>query len=182
MFPTKEQSSVGVLLALLNYHRGTFYTAIFMSRQDCSFGFKSWLWLGHSRTFRYLSRSHSCVVLDVCLGSLSCWKVNLHPSLRSWVLWSRFSSRISMYFAPFIFALILTGLPVPNIMLHRRDGARLPPDVMLCIQAKEFNLGFIRPENLVSHGLRVFRCLLANSKRAVMCLLLRRGFHLATLP
>ena len=34
------------------------------------------------------------------------------------------------------------------------------------------NLGFIRPENLVSHGLRVFRCLLANSKRAVMCLLL----------
>uniref|UniRef100_A0AAZ3SMM1 Ryanodine receptor 3 n=1 Tax=Oncorhynchus tshawytscha TaxID=74940 RepID=A0AAZ3SMM1_ONCTS len=31
----------------------------------------------------------------------------------------------------------------------------------------DFNLGFIRPENLVSHGLRVFRCLLANSKRAV---------------
>jgi hypothetical protein len=27
--------------------------------------------------------------------------------------------------------------------------------VMLAIQAKEFNLGFIRPENLVSHGLRV---------------------------
>uniref|UniRef100_A0AAZ3RE88 Transposase n=1 Tax=Oncorhynchus tshawytscha TaxID=74940 RepID=A0AAZ3RE88_ONCTS len=27
----------------------------------------------------------------------------------------------------------------------------------------EFNLGFIRPENLVSHGLRVFRCLLTNS-------------------
>jgi hypothetical protein len=30
-----------------------------------------------------------------------------------------------------------------------------PPDVTLDIQAKEFNLGFIRPENLVSHGLRV---------------------------
>ena len=28
----------------------------------------------------------------------------------------------------------------------------------------------IRAENLVSHGLRVIRCLLANSKRAVMCL------------
>ena len=41
-------------------------------------------------------------------------------------------------------------------MLHRRDGARFPPDVTLGIQAKEFNLGFIRPENLVSHGLRVF--------------------------
>jgi hypothetical protein len=34
-------------------------------------------------------------------------------------------------------------------MLHCRDGARFPPDRMLDIQAKEFNLGFIRPENLV---------------------------------
>uniref|UniRef100_A0AAZ3PAF7 Peptidase S1 domain-containing protein n=1 Tax=Oncorhynchus tshawytscha TaxID=74940 RepID=A0AAZ3PAF7_ONCTS len=31
------------------------------------------LWLGHSRTFRDLSRSQSCVVLAVCLGRLSCW-------------------------------------------------------------------------------------------------------------
>uniref|UniRef100_A0A674A7P5 Transcription factor BTF3 n=1 Tax=Salmo trutta TaxID=8032 RepID=A0A674A7P5_SALTR len=30
-----------------------------------------------------LSKSHSCVVLAVCFGSLSCWKVNLRPSLRS---------------------------------------------------------------------------------------------------
>jgi hypothetical protein len=33
-------------------------------------------------------------------------------------------------------------------------GALFPPDVTLGIQAKEFNLGFIRPEN-VSHGLKV---------------------------
>ena len=33
-------------------------------------------------------------------------------------------------------------------MLHRRVGARFPPDLTLAIQAKEFNLGFIRPENL----------------------------------
>ena len=80
---------------------------------------------------------------------------------------SRFSSRISLYLAPFIFPLILTHLPVPaaskksrqhdgaTTMLHRRDGARFPPDMILGIQAKEFNLGFIRPEHLVSHGLRV---------------------------
>ena len=37
-------------------------------------------------------------------------------------------------------------------MLHRRDGARFPPEVTLGSQAKESNLGFIRPENLVSHG------------------------------
>ena len=40
-------------------------------------------------------------------------------------------------------------------MLHCMDGARFPTDVTLGIQAKEFNLGFIRPKNLVSHGLRV---------------------------
>ena len=40
-------------------------------------------------------------------------------------------------------------------MLHHREHARVPPDVMFGIQGKEFNLGFIRPENLVSHGLRV---------------------------
>ena len=33
-------------------------------------------------------------------------------------------------------------------MLHRRDGARIPPDVKLGIQAKEFNLSFIRPDNI----------------------------------
>jgi hypothetical protein len=55
-------------------------TAIFWSLQRSSIGFKSGLWLAHSRTFRDLSRSHSCVVLAVCLGLLSCWKVNLQPS------------------------------------------------------------------------------------------------------
>ena len=55
-------------------------TAIFRSPQRCYIGFKSGLWLGHLRTFRDLSRSHSCAVLAVCLGPLSCWKVNLHPA------------------------------------------------------------------------------------------------------
>ena len=43
-------------------------TAIFRSLQRCSIRFKSGLWLGHSRMFRGFSRSHYCVVLDVCLG------------------------------------------------------------------------------------------------------------------
>ena len=67
-------------------------------------------------------------------------------------------------------------------MLRSRHGARFLPDVTVGIQAKEFNLGFIRPENLVSRVLRVFRYLLANYKRAVMCLLLRSVFRLPTLP
>ena len=35
--------------------------------------------------------------------------------------------------------------------------------------------------HLVSHGLRVFKCLLAYSKPAVMCILLSSGFRLAIL-
>ncbi len=55
------------------------------SLQDLSSSirFKSGLWLGHSRTFTELSLSHSFVILSVCLGWLSCWKMNLCPSLRS---------------------------------------------------------------------------------------------------
>ena len=53
-------------------------------------------------------------------------------------------------------------------MLHCRDGARFLPDLTLDIQAKELNLVFIRLEKLVFHGLRVFRLLLANSKRVVI--------------
>ena len=48
-------------------------------------------------------------------------------------------------------------------MLYRRDGigqvmsgAWFPPDVMLGIQAKEFKLYLIRPENLLSCDLRLF--------------------------
>ena len=54
-------------------------TAISRSLQRWLIRFKSWLWLGHSRTCRDLSRSHSCVFMAVCLQSLSCWKVNLLP-------------------------------------------------------------------------------------------------------
>ncbi len=53
------------------------WTAIFRSLQRCWIGFKSGLWLGHSRTVTELLWSHSFVILAVCLGSLSCWKVNL---------------------------------------------------------------------------------------------------------
>jgi hypothetical protein len=61
-------------------------------------------------------------------------------------------------------------------VLHRRDGARFTPGVTLGIQANGSIL-VSSDQNLVSHCLSV---LLANSKMAVMCLLLRSGFRLAT--
>ena len=50
---------------------------------------------------------------------------------------------------------VLRVVDAATTMLHHRDGARCPPEVTRDIQAKVFNLGFIIPENLVSHGLRV---------------------------
>jgi hypothetical protein len=141
---------------------------------------------------RDLSQSHTCVVLAMCFGSLSCWKVNRRPRMRSWALRSgagfHQGSLFTLLRSSFpISWLASQSLPLKNIpttwCCHQhascRDSARFPPDVTLGIQTKEFDLGFIRPNNLVSH---VQRCLLANSKRAVMCLLLRSGFRLVTLP
>ncbi len=77
--------------------------------------------------------SHGVVVkpllryLAVCLGSLSCWKVNLRPSLRSWALWRRFLSRISLYLAAFIFPSIATSRPVPAAEKHPHSMILPPP-------------------------------------------------------
>ncbi len=52
------------------------------------------LWLGHSRTFTELSISHSCCVLRVTV------LLESKPSacLRFWMLWTRFSLRLSLCF------------------------------------------------------------------------------------
>ena len=89
-----------------------------------------------------------------------------------------------------LFPQILTSLAVPATEKHPHSMmlppplftvgmvlARFPPDVTLGIQAKDFNLGFIRPEHLVSHGLRP----LSAFRQTPCAFLLRSGFHLATL-
>ena len=83
-------------------------TAIFKSCYRFSIGLRSGLWLGHSKIFKRFPLNHSSVALAVCLGGLSCWKVNLRPSLKSLE-----DSRISLYLAPSINLSILTSFPVP---------------------------------------------------------------------
>ncbi|CAJ0961826.1 unnamed protein product, partial [Ranitomeya imitator] len=58
---------------------------------------------------------HANTILDfaLCLGSLSCWKTNLHPSLGSFADSNRFSSSMVLYLASSIFPSILTIFPVP---------------------------------------------------------------------
>ena len=134
--------------------------------------------------FRDLSQSHSGAVLAVCLGLLSCWKVNFHPSLSSWVFCIKFSSRISLYFAAFIFSSILTSLPVPAAEKHPHSMMLTPTCFTIGMVPgflQTWHLAF-RPKSsiLVSSDQRIlflmvwesFRSLLANSKRRVMCHLL----------
>ncbi len=115
-------SSLQILSSSVRLDGKRWWTAIFRSLQRCSIGFKSGLWLGHSRTVTELLWSHSFVILAVCLGSLSCWKVNLRPSLRSWALWRRFSSRISLYLPS-----IATSRPVPAAEKHPHSMMLPPP-------------------------------------------------------
>ena len=120
------------------------WTAIFKSFHRFSMGFKSWLSLGHCRTFTFMFWSHSSVALAVCLGSLSCWNVNLHRSLRSFALWSRFSSRIYLYLAPFIVPSILTSLAVPATKKHPHSMMLPPPcfTVGMLLDGSRGMLGF----------------------------------------
>ncbi len=54
----------------------------------------------------------------MCFGSLSCWKVNLLPSLRFWMLWTGFSLRLSLYFGALSSSSTLTSLSVPAAEKH----------------------------------------------------------------
>lgn len=65
-------------------------------------------WLTRGRLANSPEATHF-VILVACLGSLSCWKLNFRPSWKSSALWSRTSSRISLYIATFIFPLTLTN-------------------------------------------------------------------------
>ncbi len=71
-------------------------------------GFSRNIWLGSSPGCGWATHGHSqsCLyaTLAVCLGSLSCWKVNLLSSLRFWMLWTGFS-----YFGALSFSSTLTS-------------------------------------------------------------------------
>ena len=169
----------------------------FQALSGCMGSVSAQLFLGLSRDVRLcsgwdtqghwdLSRSHSCIVLAACLGALSCWKVNLCPSLSSWALWSAFF----LYFALFIFSSILTSLLVPSAEKHPHSMMLPPPCFTVEMVPGILQMCFLafRPkssilvslENLVSHGLSLGAFWQTPSE--LSCDLLRSGFRLATLP
>ncbi len=179
-------SSLQILSSSVRLDGKRWWTAIFRSLQRCSIGFKSGLWLGHSRTVTELLWSHSFVILAVCLGSLSCWKVNLRPGLRSWALWRRFRpgypvlGRIHLSLDYNQSSCPCSWKTPPQhdaatTMLHCWDCigqvmsiAWFSPHIPLRIKAEKFYLGLIRPENLICHHLGVLR---------VFFIKLHAGFH-----
>ena len=102
-------------------------TAIFKSYHRFLIGLRSLLWLGHSKTFKCFPLNYLSVSLGVCLGSLPCLKVNLHPGLKSLEDWIRFRSRISLYLAGSIIPSILTSFPVPADETHPHSMMLPPP-------------------------------------------------------
>ena len=92
----------------------------------------------------------------------------------------------SLYLVRFIFPSILTSLPVPAAEKHPHSMMLPPPCITVGMAPcflQMWRLAF-RPKSSILF-LMVWgsiRCLLANSKWAVMCLLLRRGFRLVTWP
>lgn len=56
--------------------------AMFKWIQRFSVGLRTQIQLNQSRSFSWFYLNQWSIALAVCLGLLSCWKVNLHPSLK----------------------------------------------------------------------------------------------------
>ncbi len=181
-------SSLQILSSSVRLDGKRWWTAIFRSLQRCSIGFKSGLWLGHSRTVTELLWSHSFVILAVCLGSLSCWKVNLGAQ-------SEVLSTLEKVFVQDIPVLGRIHLSLDcnqsscpcswktppqhdaaTTMLHCWDcigqvmsSAWFSPHIPLRIKAKKFYLGLIRPENLICHHLGVLQVFFSKLHAGFSC-------------
>ncbi len=130
-------------------------THTFRFLQKYLIGFKLSLWLGHSRTFTELS-------LAVCLGPLSCWKVNL---LRFWMLWTGITGylNILVHWAFLLFWWVPQSLPLKNSpipwgcysTLYFWDGTLQVMSSAGYLQTWSLELRFIRPDPIIYQSLRV---------------------------
>ncbi len=158
-------SSLQILSSSVRLDGKRWWTAIFRSLQRCSIGFKSGLCWAIQEQSQSCCDSHSFVILAVCLGSLSCWKVNLRP------VWGpEHSGEGFVQDIPVLGRIHLSldcnqsSCPcswktppqhdAATTMLHCWDcigqvmsSAWFSPHIPLRIKAKKFYLGLIRPEN-----------------------------------
>ena len=95
--------------------------------QRCSIGFKSGDMLGQSITFTLSLFSKAVVVLEVCLGSLSCWNTALWPS--SWREGITLYCSISQYMLEFLlmFPSMKCNSPTPAALMQPQTMTFPPP-------------------------------------------------------
>ncbi len=100
----------------------------------CSIGFRSGDMLDQSITFTLSFFSKAVVVLEVCLGSLSCWNTALWPSLRREGIMLCFS--MSQYMLAVVVPSMNCSSPVPAALMQPQTMT-LPPT---CLTVGKTNL------------------------------------------
>ncbi|KAK6321003.1 hypothetical protein J4Q44_G00079790 [Coregonus suidteri] len=105
----------------------TLHSSTFRLRMPhrCSIGFRSGDMLGQSITFTLSFFSKAVVVLEVCLGSLSCWNTALRPSLQREGIMLCFS--MSQYMLAFMVLSVNCSSPVPAALMQPQTMTLPPP-------------------------------------------------------
>ncbi|KAK6308200.1 hypothetical protein J4Q44_G00214710 [Coregonus suidteri] len=103
-------------------HSSTFHLRM---PHRCSIGFRSGDMLGQSITFTLSFFSKAVVVLEVCLGSLSCWNTALRPSLRREGIMLCF--RMSQYMLAFMVPSMNCSSPMPAALMQPQTMTLPPP-------------------------------------------------------
>ena len=96
-----------------------------MIPQICSLGFKSGDLLGQSITFTLSLFSKAVVVLEVCLGPLSCWNTALQPSF--WREEIMLCCSISQYLLEFMFPSMKCNSSTPAALMQPQTMTFTPP-------------------------------------------------------
>ncbi len=100
-------------------------TCLFRIPHRCSIGFRSGDTLGHWITFTLFFFRNPTVALDVCLGSLSCWKSARRPRARS--NGSIFSFSIEQYICEFMMPSMKCSSPTPAALMQPHIRTLPPP-------------------------------------------------------
>ncbi len=112
-------------------------TCLFRIPHRCSIGFRSGDILGHWITFSLFFFRNPTVALDVCLGSLSCWKSARRPRARS--DGSIFSFSIEQYICEFMMPSMKCSSPTPAALMQPHIRT-LPP---LCFTVGTMHFFFV---------------------------------------
>ena len=172
------------------------WTAFLRSCHSISIGFRSGLWLGHSKVFILFFFSHSEVDLLVCFGSLSCCRTQVREQMAGDSPSGFFGKQQNSWFhlSQQVFQVLKQqNSPRPS---HYHHHILLLVwcsfSEMLCYFYGRCNgtHTFQKSLTFVSSVHRVFsqkswgssRCFLAKLRRAFMFFLLSSGFRLGTLP